>query len=47
MYHNPSAYRAVPVGVVLRRAPGVTRWQKWTWTAKVPNDGQRILQKAL
>ena len=33
MYHNPNAYRVVPVGVVLRRAPGVTRWQKWNWTA--------------
>lgn len=22
----------MPVGVVLRRAPGVTRWVKWNWT---------------
>lgn len=33
MYRNPRAYRAVPIGVVLRRTPGVTRWQKWHWTA--------------
>ncbi|MEX0287264.1 MAG: DUF3305 domain-containing protein [Paracoccaceae bacterium] len=33
MYRNPNAYSTVPVGVVLRRTPGVTRWQKWNWTA--------------
>ncbi|MEL7117031.1 MAG: DUF3305 domain-containing protein [Pseudomonadota bacterium] len=33
MYHNPNAYSVLPIGVVLRRTPGVTRWQKWTWTA--------------
>lgn len=31
--HNPNAYRTMPVGVVLRRTPGVTRWAKWHWTA--------------
>jgi hypothetical protein len=31
----------VPLGVVLRRAPGVTRWVKWAWTAiaVIPNAG--------
>lgn len=24
---------SLPVGVLLRRAPGVTRWVKWNWTA--------------
>ncbi|MDF0594576.1 DUF3305 domain-containing protein [Psychromarinibacter halotolerans] len=24
--------QSLPVGVVLRRAPGVTRWAKWAWT---------------
>lgn len=33
MIHNPNAYRTMPVGVVLRRAPGVTRWVPWAWTA--------------
>lgn len=33
MYRNPLAHRAIPLGIVLRRAPGVTRWQRWTWTA--------------
>ena len=28
-----SAMAAMPVGVVLRRTPGVTRWAKWAWTA--------------
>jgi hypothetical protein len=26
-------YRTMPVGVVLRKAPGVTRWVPWVWTA--------------
>lgn len=33
MIFNPKAYQTVPVGVVIRRQPGVTRWQKWNWTA--------------
>lgn len=32
MYLNPNAYRAASMGVVVRRAPGVTRWQRWSWT---------------
>lgn len=24
---------SIPMGVVLRRSPGVTRWAKWAWTA--------------
>ena len=41
MYRNPDAYSAVPIGVVLRRTPGVTRWQKWAWkvTAVLPGAG--------
>jgi hypothetical protein len=32
---------SVPVGVVLRRRPGVTRWAKWSWSAVavLPNAG--------
>lgn len=33
MIHNPMACRTMPLGVVLRRTPGVTRWQAWTWQA--------------
>lgn len=33
MIHNPEMYRTMPIGVVLRRAPGVTRWVPWVWTA--------------
>lgn len=33
MYQNPNAYRVMPVGIVLRRTPGATRWQKWNWVA--------------
>ncbi|THH34848.1 DUF3305 domain-containing protein [Aliishimia ponticola] len=39
MIHNPKAYRAVPVGVVLRRVPGVTRWRKWSWSASAVLPG--------
>lgn len=32
---------AIPLGVVLRRSPGVTRWAKWAWVASavIPNAG--------
>ena len=32
---------SIPMGVVLRRRPGVTRWAKWAWnaTAILPNAG--------
>lgn len=32
---------SIPMGVVLRRSPGVTRWAKWAWTAVavLPNAG--------
>ncbi len=33
MFHNPSTYAMLPVGVVLQRRPGVTRWVKWVWSA--------------
>ena len=39
MYHNPNAYSVLPIGVVLRRTPGVTRWQKWVWTASAVLPG--------
>lgn len=41
----------MPVGVVLRRAPGVTRWAKWTWSvsgllpAAAPADWQLLRQE--
>lgn len=33
MYHNPDRYDATRLGVVVRRQPGVTRWQKWSFRA--------------
>ncbi len=30
---NAPATLTIPMGVVLRRRPGVTRWAKWAWTA--------------
>lgn len=33
MIHNPDKYQVMPVGIVLRRSPGVTRWAKWSWVA--------------
>lgn len=31
--HNPSMYATMPVGLVIRRSTGVTRWAKWAWKA--------------
>ena len=33
MIHNPKMYETIPLGVVLRRTPGVTRWVPFAWTA--------------
>ncbi len=33
MYFNPARYSMMPLGIVLRRMPGVTRWRKWSWKA--------------
>lgn len=41
MIHNPNMYRAMPLGIVLRKKPGVTRWVPWVWsaTAVLPGAG--------
>ena len=31
MHRNPNRHDEMPVGVVIRRTPGVTRWAKWAW----------------
>lgn len=31
--HNPDCYATMPLGVVIRRTPGATRWAKWAWRA--------------
>ncbi|WP_254054669.1 DUF3305 domain-containing protein [Roseovarius sp. EL26] len=33
MIRNPDMYDAMPLGIVVRRTPGVTRWEKWIWSA--------------
>ena len=33
MIHNPRMYKTLPLGVVLRKTPGVTRWAAFHWTA--------------
>jgi uncharacterized protein DUF3305 len=33
LIHNPHQYQTMPLGIVLRKAPGVTRWARWTWQA--------------
>ena len=33
MIHNPDMYATLPLGVVMRRTPGVTRWAAWAWKA--------------
>ena len=42
VHYNSKAFRAVPVGVVLQRAPGATRWQKWSWRCRgvLPGAGE-------
>ena len=49
MYYNPKRYQSMPVGVVVRKTPGVTKWSKWSWavSAVLPGAGQaenRILR---
>ncbi|MGR3493454.1 MAG: DUF3305 domain-containing protein [Shimia sp.] len=41
MIHNPRSYATCPVGVVLTRTPGVTRWAAHAWraTAVLPGAG--------
>lgn len=31
--HNPDKFDVMPMGIVLRRRPGVTRWAKYSWRA--------------
>lgn len=40
--HNPDQYQTMPMGVVVQRRPGVTRWAKWAWkvTAVLPGAAQ-------
>ncbi len=33
MIHNPKMYWTMPLGIVLRKTPGVTRWVPWVWKA--------------
>lgn len=33
MIHNPDMYATMPLGIVMRRTPGVTRWAAWAWKA--------------
>ncbi|SLN20583.1 hypothetical protein ROA7450_00703 [Roseovarius albus] len=33
MIRNPEKYDEIPLGIVVRRTPGVTRWANWTWKA--------------
>ncbi len=39
MIYNSKMYRAMPIGVVLRKAPGVTRWADWCWRASAVLPG--------
>ncbi len=33
MIRNDAQFQSMPVGVVIRRMPGVTRWAAWSWRA--------------
>ena len=41
VFHNPDQYQTMPLGVVVRRAPGVTRWTQWSWQAVAVLPGAR------
>ena len=49
MYYNPKRFQSMPVGVVVRKTPGVTKWSEWSWavSAVLPGAGaaeNRILR---
>ncbi len=33
MYYNPEKYAEMPLGIVVRKSPGVTKWAAWVWRA--------------
>lgn len=33
MIQNPAMSATMPLGIVMRRAPGATKWADWTWKA--------------
>ena len=39
MHHNPKMYQTMPLGVVLRRTPGATRWARHAWKASAVLPG--------
>lgn len=39
LIHNPEQFRTMPLGVVLRRTPGVTRWVRHVWRASAVLPG--------
>lgn len=50
MIHDPNRFDMMPVGVVMRRMPGVTRWAVWVWKVVdvLPGAGQadwRVLRQ--
>lgn len=41
MIRNPQQYQSMPMGIVVRRTPGATRWAKWAWRAVAVLPGAR------
>jgi len=39
LIYNPEAYVTFPIGIVVRRQPGRTRWQRWHWTVSAVLPG--------
>ena len=50
--HNTDKFDMMPMGIVLRRAPGVTQWAKYAWKAiavlpgAAPADWQLLREEA-
>jgi hypothetical protein len=42
LIYNPQMYQSMPLGVIIRRQPGRTRWASWAWqaVAVLPHAGQ-------
>jgi len=41
LHKVPEKFDVMPMGIVLRRSPGVTRWAKWSWKATAVLPGAK------
>ncbi len=41
MFYNPHMYQTMPLGIIVRRSPGVSRWADFSWKAIAVLPGAR------